>query len=274
MYFVLKHSVIVSAAPSLYCTIHRNYSPSSAFLCFQTERNSLNCTTSASHRITWTESQKHCIETKSASHFALPFQHDLRDEAHRRSLAREKKVHDRGQGASALLHAEETLRDASRREEQTVGPWGFEKIDEGEEKGELAIGSSRKKKRVFNTGKPVVGDDIEVGREDGGSGGGVEEVGGGEGGGNSGRVLRQGMAGVRDGLGVFEISVKDGDFHGFNGGGNIDGVDNPEAHLFQPLQHAAHEERCVGGGRITAEHTILIQLCRILSLQLMDTEEA
>lgn len=174
----------------------------------------------------------------------MPFQHDLRDEAGRRSLASKKRVHDRGQGAAALLHAEENLRDASRREEQTVGPWGFEKIDESEEEGELAIGSSKKKKRVFNTGKPVVGIDTEAGREGGGGGDG-EEVGGGEGGGNSRRVLRQGMAGVRDGLGVFEISVKDGDFHGFNGGGNIDGVDNPEAHLFQPLQHAAHEERCV-----------------------------
>lgn len=113
-----------------------------------------------------------------------------------------------------------------------MGPWGFENLREGEEEGEghgeVAAGGEKKKKRAYATKRPVSVDDEDAGGERG--------IGGG-------RVLRQGMAGARDGLGVFEINVGDGEFHAFNGGGNVDGVDNPEVQLFQPLQHAAHEER-------------------------------
>lgn len=49
--------------------------------------------------------------------------------------------------------------------------------------------------------------------------------------------------GTQDGLGVFGVSVEDGDFHGFRDGGNKAGVDDAEIKLFQPLQQAAHEER-------------------------------
>lgn len=49
--------------------------------------------------------------------------------------------------------------------------------------------------------------------------------------------------GTRDGLGVFGVSVEDGDFYGHSGGGKKAGVDDAEIQLFQPLQQAAHEER-------------------------------
>lgn len=136
-----------------------------------------------------------------------------------------------------------------------MGPWGFENIDESEEEGELAAGSGKKKKRVFNTGNPVVEVDADVGHEGGGSGNG-EEVGAGEGGHKGGRALRHGMAGVRDGLGVFEVSMTDGDLYGLKSGGDIDGVDNSEVQLFQPLQHAAHEERWGDQGTV-AEQAVL-----------------
>lgn len=124
-----------------------------------------------------------------------------------------------------------------------VGPWGFEMIDESEEEGELTTGSRKKTKRVFNTGKPVVGIGTDAGRGGGGGGDG-QKIGIGEGDDKGGRTLRQGMAGVRDGSGVFEISVKNENFcHGFSGDRSIDGVDDSEVQLFQPLQHAAHEER-------------------------------
>lgn len=166
----------------------------------------------------------------SISHFParithlLPHQHELKEEADARTAAREKTVQDRGQGAADALRSEEALRDAAREEDQVAGPWGFEKLREEEEEDE---GGGKKKKKAYATKNPGLGDD--------------EEAGGGTG--KGGRVHRQGMAGVRDGLGVFEISVGDGEFHGLNGGGNIDGVDNSEVQLFQPLQHAAHEER-------------------------------
>lgn len=155
----------------------------------------------------------------------------MREEADARTTARGKTVQDRGQGAAAALRSEEALRDAAREEDQVAGPWGFENVREGEKEGEghreVAVDGRKKKKRAYATKRPGFVDDEEA---DGGRG-----VGG--------RVLRQGMAGVRDGLGVFEISSADGEFQGFNGGGNIDGLDNPEVQLFQPLQHAAHEER-------------------------------
>ena len=160
----------------------------------------------------------------------------MREEADGRSAERAHTVRERGQGAAAVLRSEEALRDAAREEDQTVGPWGFEKVPGGreeEKKGEQAAsGSEEKKKRVFVTQRASA---AENGGEVGDSGGKER--------GEGGRVLRQGMAGVRDGLGVFEINVGDGEFHAFNGGGNIDGVDNSEVQLFQPLQHAAHEER-------------------------------
>lgn len=155
----------------------------------------------------------------------------MRDEADARSAAREKTVQDRGRGAAAVLRSEEALRDAAREEDQVAGPWGFEKVredePEGEEHVEVTLRVGKKKKRAYAT--------KGAGNVDGGETGGANDTGG--------RVLRQGMAGVRDGLGVFEISVGDGEFHGFNSGGHIDGVDNSEVQLFQPLQHAAHEER-------------------------------
>ncbi len=167
--------------------------------------------------------------------FCTNSQHDLRDEAHARSVERANTVRERGEGAAAVLRSEEALRDAAREEDQVVGPWGFEKApgDREEEKGgeQAASGSEQKKRRVFVTERRATGDDEE------------ESGSGGKEGGKGGRVLRQGMAGVRDGLGVFEIDVADGAFHGFNRGGNMDGVDNSEVQLFQPLQHAAHEER-------------------------------
>lgn len=171
----------------------------------------------------------------NTSRFCTTFQHDLREEARARSVERANTVRERGEGAAAVLRSEEALRDAAREEDQAAGPWGFEKAPGGweEEKGgeQAASGSEQKKKRVFVTERRAAGDDVE------------ESDSGGKKGGKCGRVLRQGMAGVRDGLGVFEIDVADGEFHGFNGGGNIDGVDNSEVQLFQPLQHAAHEER-------------------------------
>lgn len=157
--------------------------------------------------------------THSSSH-----QHELKEEADARNAAREKTVRDRGQGAEAALRSEEALRDAAREEDQVAGPWGFEQIREGEEEGE---GGEKKKKRAYATKRPGV----------------VDDDGTGDGKGMGGRVHRQGMAGVRDGMGVFEISAGDGEVHGFNGGGDMNGVDNSEVELFQPLQHAAHEER-------------------------------
>lgn len=160
-----------------------------------------------------------CIITHLSSH-----QTELKEEADARTAAREKTVQDRGQGAAGALRSEEALREAAREEDQVAGPWGFERVREGEEEGE---GGGNKKKRAYATKRPGSVVDGEAG----------------DGKGAGGRVLRQGMAGVRDGLGVFEISTGDGEFHGFNGGGHVDGVDDSEVQLFQPLQHAAHEER-------------------------------
>lgn len=72
----------------------------------------------------------------------------------------------------------------------------------------------------------------EVGRS-------TDDVGSGEGE----QSFRQAKAGTQDGLGVFGVSVENGDFHAFTGGGNKAGVDDAEVQLFQPLQQAAHEER-------------------------------
>lgn len=158
-------------------------------------------------------------------------QHELRENAEVRRAAREKTVQERAQGAAVTLSSEEALRDAAREEDQVAGPWGFEKVREGKEEGEghgkgAAGGEPKNKQAYVSKGPGFVHDEEE--RDQNGTGG---------------RMLRQGMAGVRDGLGVFEINVGDGEFHGFNGGGNVDGVDNSEVQLFQPLQHAAHEER-------------------------------
>lgn len=148
----------------------------------------------------------------------------MKEEADARTAAREKTVQDRGQGAAGALRSEEALREAAREEDQVAGPWGFEKVREG---GEVGEGGEKMKRDAHATKTP--------GFAGGGETGDTKDIGG--------RVHRQGMAGVRDGLGVFEISVRDGEFHAFNGGGNIDGVDNSEVQLFQPLQHAAHEDR-------------------------------
>ena len=151
-------------------------------------------------------------------------QNELKKEADARTAAREKTVQDRGLGAAGALRSEEALRDAAREEDQVSGPWGFERVRESEEEGE---GGEKKSKRAHATKRYESAVD-----EEGAGGKGL-----------GGRVLRQGMAGVRDGLGVFEIATGDGEFHGLNRGGHVDGVDDSEVQLFQPLQHAAHEER-------------------------------
>eukprot|EP00752_Nemacystus_decipiens_P010357 g9227.t1 len=159
---------------------------------------------------------------------------ELKEEANARNEAREKKIQDgRGQGAAAALRYEEALRDAAREEDQVAGPWGFERLREDEEEHE----GGGKKKRAIATQKPVSVDDEEASATKG----------------EDDRILRQGMAGARDGLGVFEVNTGDGEFHGFNGGGNVAGVDDSEVQLFQPLQHAAHEERWTKLNELEAE---------------------
>lgn len=124
----------------------------------------------------------------------------MRDEADARNLSRANKVQDRAAGAVGVLEAEEAVREAARKEDQTAGPWGFK---------------------------------IDTNRDSKGKGEGKGEEG-----------VRQVMrSGTRDGLGVFGVSVEDGDFHGHFGGGKKAGVDDAEVQLFQPLQQGAHEER-------------------------------
>lgn len=157
-------------------------------------------------------------------------------------MAREKTVQDRIRGAADALRSEDALRKAARHEDQTAGPWGFEKVQTDYDEG--ATGGESKTRRAFQAPGPVGG---RVGAVDSGGGGeGVTEgVDGGNcsGGSRGGPVLRQGMAGVRDGMGLFEISDGDRRVHSRNKKGKIDDMDDSEAELFQPLQHAAHEER-------------------------------
>lgn len=122
----------------------------------------------------------------------LLYQHDLKKEAEACKLHRAKEVFQQRESAARILDEEESLRQAARREDQTVGPWGFKRVERG---------------------------NIDEG------------------------TLLQATVGSPDGLGIFGTSVEDGDFHAFHGGGYKPGVDDAEMQLFQPLQHAAHEER-------------------------------
>lgn len=157
-------------------------------------------------------------------------------------MAREKTVQDRVRGAADALRSEDALRKAARHEDQTAGPWGFEKIQTDHDEG--ATGGESKTRRTFQAPGPVGGGVGAVDSEGGGEGG-AEGVDGGDYSGDSrgGPVFRQGMAGVRDGMGVFELSDGDRQVHGRNKKGKIGGLDDSEVELFQPLQHAAHEER-------------------------------
>lgn len=138
-------------------------------------------------------------------------QHGLREETETRASSRAKQVLDRVEGARRAMAEEESLRDAARIEDQTAGPWGFEKVKDG-----LAPGFG----------------------------------GGGGGGGVGAGASRKLASGPRDGLGVFKVSVGDDDKEArpreMRAGGKKKkeaGVDDGEVQLFQPLQQAAHEER-------------------------------
>ncbi|CAN0413899.1 unnamed protein product, partial [Ectocarpus sp. 12 AP-2014] len=80
-------------------------------------------------------------------------QHELRDEAHARSVAREKTVQDRVRGAADALRSEDSLRKAARHEDQTAGPWGFEKVQADHDEG--ATGGKSKTRRAFQAPGPV-----------------------------------------------------------------------------------------------------------------------
>lgn len=140
-------------------------------------------------------------------------QHELKEEAEARYHARAQAVRDRKAGATAMLEAEERARETAREEDQTAGPWGF--VD-------------------------GVRDGIHHpdGGEEGSDRHNVPSAGT--------RELRRG---AQDGLGVFGLNVDDGEFHGLGGEGNKAGVGDAEVQLFQPLQQAAHEERCVNKAR-------------------------
>lgn len=74
----------------------------------------------------------HCCS--SLAGFSRPsihavYQYALKEETDARHTSRAKKVLDRREEATASLHTEEALRDAARREDQTVGPWGISKVE-------------------------------------------------------------------------------------------------------------------------------------------------
>ncbi|CAM9204617.1 unnamed protein product, partial [Discosporangium mesarthrocarpum] len=59
--------------------------------------------------------------------------------------------------------------------------------------------------------------------------------------------------GGSDGLGIFGLSMEDGEFLGFNDGGRKPGVDDFAVDLFQRVQQTAHEERWIKLGELEAE---------------------
>ena len=150
----------------------------------------------------------------------------MKEETDARASARAEQVLGRIEGAREAVAAEEALRDAAREEEQTVGPWGFEKV---------ATKTARQRTTAAGGGR----DGAEVGTGAGESGNAGE-----------GMASRKVASGPRDGLGVFKVSPGDGEEDPFckarEGGGGIragDVDDGEVRQLFQPLQQAAHEER-------------------------------
>lgn len=126
------------------------------------------------------------------------------------------------------LRTEASARNLSRAEQVLNRGEGASRVLDDEEK---TRDEARREDQMagpwgVDTEEVTAGEGDGEGRESGGDG-----------------FFRRSKGGTTDGLGIFGVSMEDGNFHGLCKGGKQAGVDDAEVQLFQPLQHTAHEDR-------------------------------